>query len=239
MLKTMFRSFAPFLDADDGLDVGGTGVEAPEAADPVDEVGEEEQEVAEPVNETGKTDSDAAFAQMRRDLEAANRKALEAENQRAEYEQALGLFFDGENKVAQARAYHDNIPLEQVISDMENARREKDLETQLESIQKERDALLLENLKAQDLRELAAAGYKLESVDELGSDYFAYRGMGITPVQAYEGLQLKKGTKPKAMGEVKQATPERETFTRDEVERMSSAERVKNFDKIRKSMSTW
>ena len=66
------------------------GEEALEVADPTidsEDVGAEEQEVADPVvdnaeAETGKTDSDSAFAEMRRELEALR-------NSNAEYERAL------------------------------------------------------------------------------------------------------------------------------------------------------
>lgn len=238
MYKKVFNGFFPLLDADDGLSVGGTGEEVQEVAEPADEEGVEEQEVAEPV-ETGKTESDAAFAQMRRELEAANRRIAEMEQTAGEYEDALGLFFQGENKAAQARAYHDDIPLEKVIADMEAAREKKTLEERLHATEQERDSLLLANLKAQDLKALHDAGYKVESIDELGEDFFAYRGMGIDAVRAYEGLQLKKGKAPKSMGSVKAATPTRDTFTREEVEAMSSSDRVKNYDKIRKSMASW
>lgn len=239
MYKTKFKGFLPLLEADDGLNVvGGTGEEEPEVAETVDEEGEEEQEVADPV-ETGKTDSDAAFAQMRRDLEAAQRRIAEMEQSNTEYEDALGLFFQGENKAAQAKAYHDDLPLEKVIADMNAAREKKSLEERLQAMEAERNNLLLANLKAQDLKALHDAGYKVDNLDELGEDFFAYRGMGIDPVRAYEGLQLKKGKAPKSMGAVKTATPTRDTFTREEVEAMSSADRVKNYDKIRKSMAKW
>ena len=238
MYRTMFKGFQPFLEADDGLEVGGTGEEVQEVAEPVDEEGVEEQEVAEPV-ETGRTESDAAFAQMRRELEAANRRIAEMEQTAGEYEDALGLFFKGENKTAQARAYYDDVPVEKVIADMEAAREKKTLEERLQAMEQERNNLLLANLKAQDLKALHDAGYKVENLDELGEDFFAYRGMGIDAVRAYEGLQLKKGKAPKSMGAVKTATPTQDTFTREEVESMSPAERVKNYDKIRKSMTKW
>ena len=51
-----FKRF-PMLDADDGLDIGGTGAEEPEVAEPVIEEGVEEPEVAEPV----KNDSVSRF----------------------------------------------------------------------------------------------------------------------------------------------------------------------------------
>ena len=63
--------------------------------------------------------------------------------------------------------------------------------------------------------------------------------MGIAPATIYEGIQLKKGTPPKPIGKVKPSTPEKKYFTRDEVEAMSPKERIKNYDKIRDSMTTW
>ena len=51
-----FKRF-PMLDADDGLNIGGTGAEEPEVAEPV------------------KNDSDTAFAELRRRAEEAERLA--------------------------------------------------------------------------------------------------------------------------------------------------------------------
>ena len=93
MFKVKFRSFEPMLDADDGLDIGGTGAEEQELADPVVEEGAEEQEAADPADK-----SDAAFAEMRRLNEAltrqladANKRAEDLEQSNSEYERALGL----------------------------------------------------------------------------------------------------------------------------------------------------
>ena len=240
MYKKTFKEFLPFLDADTVLEAGGTGEEAQEVAEPGIEEGVEEQEAAAPVEKpVGKTDSDAAFAQMRRQLEAANKRIAEMEQSATEYEDALGLYFQGDNKVAQAKAYHDDLPQDKVIADMNAAREKKSMQAELEQKQKQIDSLMFENLKAQDLKALHDAGYKVDRLEDLGEDYFAYRTMGMPPQQVYEGLQLKKGKPPKSMGEVKTATPERDTFTREEVEAMSSKERVKNYDKIRKSMQGW
>lgn len=232
MFKTMFRAFQPYMAEDDGLSAGA-GAEAPEVAEPVVEEGAEETEPAEP------SKSDAAFAEMRRRAEEAERRAAEAEQKNREYDDALGLFFQGENKAAQARAYHDDLPLEQVIADMNEARESNNLKGQLEKVQQERDALLFENLKAQDMRELEKAGYHVDKLEDLGDEYFAFRGMGISAVQAYEGIQMKKGTPPKSLGKVQTSPPKKDYFTRDEVEAMSSSERIKNYDKIRASMGKW
>ena len=71
MFKTMFRAFQPYMEEDDGLSAG-TGAEVPEPAEPVIEEGAEETEPAEP------SKSDAAFAEMRRRAEEAERRAAEA-----------------------------------------------------------------------------------------------------------------------------------------------------------------
>ncbi len=242
MFKLKFRSFEPMLDADDGLDIGGTGAEEQELADPVVEEGAEEQEAADPADK-----SDAAFAEMRRLNEAltrqladANKRAEDLEQSNSEYERALGLYFDGENKAAQAIATHDEIPLERVVADMQARRDAREQEKATETLTQERDRLLYENRKMKDLAELRAAGITdVNDVEELGEEYFALRAMGIAPATIYEGIQLKKGTPPKPIGKVKPSTPEKKYFTRDEVEAMSPKERIKNYDKIRDSMTTW
>ena len=94
MMKS-FIGFNPLRSEDAGTDGGypieesvvETGEEEMETAEPSDEEGAEEQEVAEPVEEESK--SDAAFAQMRRDLEAAQKRASELEEQIQEYDDAL------------------------------------------------------------------------------------------------------------------------------------------------------
>lgn len=241
MFKLSFRSFQPMLDADDGF-VGGTGAEELEVAEPTVEEGAEEPEVAEPVDK-----SDAAFAEMRRQnemltqqLQASNRKAEDLEMSVSEYERALGLYFDGENKAAQAIANHDELPLEQVVSDMQSRREAREQEKATESLTQERDRLLYENMKMKDLAELRAAGVTdINDVEELGEEFFALRAMGIPPKTIYDGLQMKKGTPPKAIGKVKPAVPEKDYFTVDEVQAMSPKERLKNYDKIKASMPRW
>lgn len=245
MFKLSFRSFQPMMEEDDGLDIGGTGVEEPEVAELDDEISEENSEVAEPND--SRSDVDAAFAQQRRQIEALTRQ-LEESNQRneayqesvSEYERALGLYFDGENKAAQAIAYHDEIPVEQVVNDMLARKEAKTKEAEIESLKQERDKLLYESMKAKDLDELRKAGVTdINDVEELGEEFFQLRTMGIPAKTIYDGIQMRNGTPPKAIGKAKPAAPERSYFTHDEVEAMSSKERIKNFDKIRESMFHW
>lgn len=245
MFELSFRSFLPMMDADDGLDIGGTGEEELEPAEPAAEEGEEESGLAEPTE--GRSDADAAFAEMRRQNEMLARQLRESEQRNAdyeesvsEYERALGLYFEGDNKAAQAIAHYDEVPVEDVVRDMQERRVAKEQQKATESLAAERDKLLYENMKMKDLAELRAAGVNdIQDVEELGEEYFALRAMGIAPATVYEGIQMKKGIPPKAIGRVKPAAPEKSYLTHDEVEAMSPKERVKNFDKIRESMLHW
>ena len=211
----------PMLEEDDGLNIGGTG--------------EEEQEVAEPVNK-----SDSAFAELRRRAEEAERKVNELEARNAEYDETLGLFFDGDNKIAQARAYHDEVPVEQVVANMQAAREREEMQSQNESLKAENDLLRYNQMKAQDLAELKEHGITdITDVEELGEDFFRYRANGLSASEAYDFIQMRKPKPPKSMGKVEPSPTEKDFFTRDEVMAMSSAERFKHIDKITASMKKW
>ena len=225
----------PMLEEDDGLNIGGTGEEEQEVAEPVNEEGGEEQEVAEPVNK-----SDSAFAELRRRAEEAERRVNELEARNAEYDETLGLFFDGDNKIAQARAYHDEVPVEQVVANMQAAREREEMQSQNESLKAENDLLRYNQMKAQDLAELKEHGITdIADVEELGEDFFRYRANGLSASEAYDFIQMRKPKPPKSMGKVEPSPTEKEFFTRDEVMAMSSAERFKHIDKITASMKKW
>lgn len=209
-----------------------TGEEAEDVAEPLDEEGEEETEVADPSEDTK---SDAAFAEMRRKLEAAQRQI-------DEYEEALGLWFDGDNKIAQAHAHYEDISLDEAISNMEQKRELDQLRAEKAALEEEKNQLEFDNLRAEDLKAIKSArpDANIKDVLELGEDYFKYRTMDIDPVTAYDALQLKKGVPPKPMGKAKTGAPAKTGFyTREEVQAMSPSQISKNFDKIRESMGKW
>lgn len=227
-------------DPDEGLGGAGydEGEEEMETAEPSEESGEEETEVAEPSEDK----SDRAFAEMRRNLEMAQRRVAELEAQQEDYEDALGLWFDGDNKVAQAHAHYEDISLDEAISNMEQKRELNQLRAEKEALEEERAQLQFNNLKAQDLKEIkdARPDVSIKDVEELGEEFFKYRAMGIDAVSVYDAIQMKKGVPPKPMGKVKTSTPTKTGyFTRDDVANMSKEQIHKNFDKIRESMSKW
>lgn len=238
----MFNTFIGFntpLRSEDADVSGGnpteesveTGEEVEETAEPLDEEGEEETEVAD----LSDNKSDAAFAQMRRELEAAQRRA-------DELEEALGLWFDGDNKAAQAHAHYEDISLEEALSNMEQKRAFDALQAEKKSLQEQLEQLQFDNLRAEDLKAIKKErpDANIGDVLELGDEFFKYRTMGIDPVTAYDALQLKKGIPPKSMGKVKTGAPTKTGhFTREEVANMSKKQIHDNFDKIRESMSKW
>ena len=247
MLNTFIGFNRPYSE-DAGLDGGNpieesvveTGEEEVEIAEPSDEEGAEEQEVAEPVEEESK--SDAAFAKMRRDMEAAQKRVNELESQIKEYDDALGQWFQGDNKVAQAHAHYEDIPLEEAISNIEQKREIDQLRAEKAALEEQKNQLEFNNLKATDLKELKSkySDANIKDVEELGEDFFKYRTMGIDPVTAYEAIQMKKGQPPKPIGKVKTGAPTKTGyFTREEVKAMSPSQISKNFDKIRESMGKW
>lgn len=218
-----------------------TGEEEMDVAEPSNEEGEEEQEVAEPVGEE-ESKSDAAFAEMRRKLEAAQKRAEELEAQVQEYDEALGQWFEGDNKIAQAHAHYEDIPLDEAISNIEQRREINQLRAEKEALEEQKNQLEFANLKAADLKEIKAkySDANLKDVEELGEDFFKYRTMGIDAVTAYEAIQMKKGQPPKPIGKVKTGAPTKTGFyTREEVQAMSPSQISKNFDKIRESMGKW
>jgi hypothetical protein len=219
--------------------------EMTEAAEPseVEVLGEEEQEVAE----TAKTEQDAAFAQMRRHNEELARQLAEAQKQSKEYEDALGLFFDGEDKALKAHAYYDERPFEEVKAETEMQAQLAELQNKNASLEQQ---LLEQQAQAQmdaDLAEIQKSHPEVKSIDELGQEYLAFRfnPMGeMGAEQAYQMLLAYKGNttpkKPPVVGAVATNTkPETDYFTREEVAAMSQEEVSKNFDLIRKSMTKW
>lgn len=219
--------------------------EMTEAAEPseVEVLGEEEQEVAE----TAKTEQDAAFAQMRRHNEELARQLAEAQKQSKEYEDALGLFFDGEDKALKAQAYANERPFEEVKAESQMQAQLAELQSKNANLEQQ---LLEQQAQAQmnaDLAEIQKSHPEVKSIDELGQEYLAFRfnPMGeMGAEQAFQMMMAYKGNitpkKPPIIGNVSTTDkPQSDYYTREEVEAMSPAEVKANYDRIRESMSKW
>lgn len=222
------------------------GEEALEVADPTidsEDVGAEEQEVADPVvdnaeAETGKTDSDSAFAEMRRELEALR-------NSNAEYERALSNFFpDAEDKALAAEAFYQDREYDDLLAEREEANELDGLRNENEQL---RQAVLeqqAEKLMADGLKEVQALDPTVKSLEDLGDSFAGYIANGLTTKQAYFACKAEKQATtivpPKATGKVEStSSAPKEFFTQEEVEAMTKEEVKKNYETIRKSMTRW
>ena len=217
---------------------------AAEEAEPEVSEGEEGQAVAEPVNQ--RTEADAAFAQMRRQNEALQRQLVEQQRRAEAQENALGLYFQGDNKVAQALAYHQNRPVEEVQAELA-------AQAELESLRAENERMKIEQITSQaqlqmseDLQALQKLDGNIKSIDELGQSFLDLRLKGGLSVEdAYFALQAKKeATSRKAAnppGQVNTSKAHRDFLSVDEVRAHENDKAWidKNFELIQKSMRKW
>ena len=203
-----------------------TGVEEQEVAEPVEEVvtGVEEQEVAEPVDK-----SDAAFAEMRREIER-----LQLENARKD--KALGLYFDGENKEVKAIAH----AMGQDPADVQKA---FDADAKISQLEETLQSERAERAMEKDLAEIQKLDPNVKSLDDLGETYANYIRAGLSGVEAYAAIKAKENlnteTPPKTIGNLSTAQVKKDYFTSEEVDRMSPSEQLANHEAIMNSMAKW
>lgn len=246
MLKNMFTEY---LNADDGLDVGGadTGVEEPEVAAPAEgEEGVEEPEVAEPVVETGRTEQDSAWAAMRRRAEEAEARQALMEQENAMMAEALGLYFNGDpmEMAVQARANAAGIS-----PDIERERVQaevaiKTFESQNAALQNELNYIKVERLMEQGLAEIQQIDPEVKDLTDLGADFPKYIAAGLSSTDAYFAVKAKeaktKVNPPKPVGRVNNnSKAQSDYFTKADVDAMSDEEIEANLEAIEKSWKKW
>lgn len=243
-------------------DMTDDGANEQEVAAPATETTEnsvEDQEVAAPESEepeqSGKTAADAAFAKMRRRAEEAERQAAERaaeleslRAQQAAREAALAnMDIDEIDAIAEAAGISReevlaNLEREQDAAEAEIESREKD-ET-IRALQDRIDEVEAEKAMAEDLAVLQRIDPGLKSLDDLGDDFIAYIGAGLTAEQAYYAVKGKdiatRSTPAKLPGKIADTSaPEKDYFTEEEVDNMTPAEQRKHHKKIIASMKHW
>ena len=224
-----------------------TSEETQDVADPVEEtveenLSEETQDVADPVEvsaeeNNSRTAQDSAFAELRR-----SNSDLQRRNE--QLEDALALFFnDGEDLVAQAHAYSRGVPVDEVEEEFRQAEELEEATAENEQLRNEILNLRAEQLMRDGLREIQSIDPTVKSLEELGGNFAKYIESGLSSTQAYYAVQAERQTnkinKPTAIGRVNSETVERDYFTSEEVDRMSSEEIDKNWDKVMRSMKKW
>lgn len=222
----------------------GESEESLEVADP-ETSSVEEEEVAElPV----KTERDAAFAEMRRRAESAERRVQELETGNRGMSEALGLFFNGEtpdDQIAEARAYHENRPVSEVKAEMEAMAKNNAMLAENESLKNQLTLMRAEQAMAADLIEIQSIDPEIKSLADLGDTYADLIANGVDAKTAYYAAKARMEQEhinlPKTAGRVNSSSPTKEFFTREEVEanRSNPEWMSKNHDKIRSSMAKW
>lgn len=229
--------------------------ETPEVAEPAEETtesSEEIQEPAEPDSEEadGKTEADAAFADMRRRMEAAERKLAERE---AEDAKRAALQAAEEEAVAEMSGYDDieyliaessGKSIEEVRAEVAFRKEYEELKYDKEVLQKELAEVKADKTIAEDLATIQKFDPSVKSLADLPESFEAYRlDAGLTAQQAYFAAKAEKEAteiKPaKPIGQVNQAPVEKDYFTESEVNAMTSEEKQANWEKIMASLPRW
>ena len=253
--------------------------ETQEVAEPVvDEVvetSEQTQEVAEPVTqeaveqpkvEERDYEKDAAFANMRRSMEQAQKEREETqkllETMKADKERlakAFGMYgFNGDvDEIEdQAKANYYGKTVEEVRNERlqaqkvieEQQRREQETlakDNQIKDLQRQLYARILDD----DLKAIQAKDPSIKSLDDLGKDFALMRSTGVSVDVAYNAvkstLEANRKTPPPEMGKVNATQKSDKTYyTQDEVDAMIAAndkalDNPSVLEKIRKSMTKW
>jgi hypothetical protein len=255
-------------------------VETQEVAEPVEDVvetSEQNQEVADPETqvevpaeetkpESRDYERDAAFANMRRSMEQAQKEREETQRQleamKAEKERltnSFGLFgFKGnvDEIEDQAKAHYTGKTVEEVRNERlqaqrvieEQQRREQETlakDNQIKDLQIQLYARILDD----DFKAIQAKDPSIKSLDDLGADFARMRATGVSVDVAYNAvkstLEANKKTPPPEMGKVNATQKADKTYyTQDEVDAMIAAndkalDNPSVLEKIRKSMTQW
>jgi hypothetical protein len=256
-----------------------TSVEIQEVAEPVEEnvveTSEQIQEVAEPETQVEVEqpkverdyEKDAAFAQMRRNMEQAQKEREEFQKQfeamRAERERltnSFGLFgFKGnvDEIEDQAKAHYYGKPVEEMRNERlqaqkvqeEQQKREQETlakDNQIKNLQEQLYARILQD----DLKKIQAIDANVKSLNDLGEKYMEMMASGkFTAEEAYFSAKaienMNKKTPPPEIGKVNATQKADKTYyTSAEVDAMIAAndkalDNPSVLSKIMKSMTKW
>ena len=227
---------------------------------------EPQQEVEQPKVEERNYERDAAFANMRRSMEQAQKEREETqkllETMRKEKERltnSFGLFgFKGDvDEIEdQAKAHYSGKTVEEVRNERlqaqkvfeEQQRREQETlakDNQIKDLQRQLYARILSD----DLKAIQAKDPSIKSLDDLGKDFALMRSTGVSVDVAYNAvkstLEANKKTPPPEIGKVNATQKADKTYyTSAEVDAMiASNDKALDdpsvLERIRKSMTKW
>lgn len=224
----------------------------------------QEEQIAEPAAEVApakqSVEENQAFAQMRRNWQQSQREAAEAGKRLSAYEEGekrlSGLLQSVYGFGGSVDEIADRLEAGQTNRAVEEIRRERLQKAEAENFKAEQDEKIrslqdelehyrrmsVDKLKADLLNEIKGKypDCKAKSVDEFGDDFAKLIENGVSPVMAYAAYSSvqnagKKPTPPEIGAVNSKEAPESETYTMEELSKMSKAEVHKNWSKVKRS----
>ena len=203
------------------------------------------EEVAKPQQDSA---TNAAFAKMRREAEAARRAHAELERKNSGIMNALKQFgYQGsEEEIAdQLISQKTGRTVDEVRS--ERIRQQKEFEAQ-KSAKAENEFLIKQvsqYMMQEDLRKIQMLDPKVKSLEELGNDFIDLIAKGIEVETAYHAVKAKEAAHrkpvPEDLGPIGNSIKEKDFYTKDEVDMLSDEQLddPKIWNIVRKSMLKW
>lgn len=203
------------------------------------------EEVAKPQQDSA---TNAAFAQMRRDAEAARKAKAELEAKNSNLMKALKEYgYQGtEEEIADQLLSQKT---GRTVDDIRNERVRKQQELEAQQKAKAENDYLLKQVSQfmmqEDLRKIQAIDSKVKSLDELGSDFIDLISKGVEVETAYHAVKAKEAahTKPvpKDLGPIGKDSKEKEFYTEAEVDKLTKADLSdpKIMKRVQESMTKW
>ena len=237
------------------MDFDNTSVETTEVAEPSTE-SVESQEVAEPERTSqetasgGKTEADAAFAEMRRAKEAAERERDEARKALAEreaHENARRSVFRsiGGSETADVDALAESLGVdaEDVLASINAEQEAAKKDMQIKTLEERVESLSAEKMVKENIEELKKLDSSITDINDLGDEFVDYVKKGLSVKQAYYAIKGEeistRATPPKAPGKVKNEPEEKDFITEAEWDAMTPEQQKKNWRLGKKSMAKW
>ena len=228
-------------------------VEEPEVAEPAEnptEESAEEKEVAEPSSETGKTPQDAAFAEMRRRAEKAERELAEHKATQKARQETMQRLTGQEDGDLAAVADSLGMSADELNEALQEGEESALLSMENEQLKSELLQIRVDKAQQEALAAVQKIDPTIQSLEELGQPFLHFlsaKNDDGTPAMSYEEAYFAtqslnnadKLTPPKPPGKAHNEPVEKTRFTREEVEAMSEEEQERNFEKILESSKHW
>ncbi len=229
------------------------GAEVQEVAEPAD-TGAEVQEVAEPVVEAETEPvveefekpaekSDSAFAEYRRRAEEAERELADLRAEQLARQETMKRITGSEDGEFSAIAEAMGIDEADLIATFEAESDAAKKDIRIQELENQLNEVTAEKMMQQDLAEIQKLDPDIKDLSELGETFLNLKEKGVDTESAYWAAKARKEATqmkpPKAPGRANVSQPEKNFFTEEEVNAMTSEQKYVNADKILASLPRW